>query len=210
MSAQTFAQRLQYSMRVRWPLAMRRIREWGLTPYVPGSMPLDAGRLLIQESDYVLGEMFNVAGAPRVAVEAGLETMAFELGSSYRLTFEAEKPSKNFTLPGDGFLELPGTNALLRIYKVSFREGNMIDVDVMVARREPKKQSSAPVLEAGVLIPIVVVVGAIAAALLAVYGYLSLKEVRKIVVSPSGFVIAAIALVVLFPTLKRLIVKRGG
>jgi hypothetical protein len=212
MAELTFAQRLQYTMRVRWPLAMKRIAAWGAT-YAPMSAApsgiYDAPRLFFHELDYLLGDGFNFCAASKTAVASGLEAMQLEVGQSYRLTFEAQTPKKNFTLPGDGFLDVPGFPFLMRVYKIAFRGGNLVDVDVAVVAKsaDPKASTGAegPPALAGPLIPISVIALVIAAALLTAFGALLLKEVKPILVGPSGFVIAAVAAILLIPKLRRAI-----
>lgn len=200
MSSMTFAQRLEYSMRVRWPAIAAKIRAWGMVPYVPGSIPLTFIQGLFQEADYVMGEAANVAFGRQVPIASGYESMVLKTGESYRFTFEADDPKKNFTFPGDGFVDLPGYPNKLRIYKIAFKGGRLVDVDARLMASEPTRSG---VLQAGILVPIVVIIGAIASALLSIYGYLSLKEVRKIVVSPSGFVIAGALTILFFPVIRK-------
>lgn len=211
MASLTFAQRLQYTMRVRWPLAMKRIAAWGHTyaaPSMPGTPGLyDMPHLFFHEVDYLLGDSLNFCASSKVAVASGIEAMHLEVGRSYRLTFEAATPKRNFTLPGDGFLTVPGFPFMMRVYKIAFRGGNLIDVDVAIVAKnaDPKASTGAdgaPAL-AGPIIPISVIALIIAAALLTAFGTLLLKEVKPILIGPSGFVIAAVAALILIPKLRR-------
>jgi hypothetical protein len=199
-------------MRVRWPLAMKRIAAWGQTytnpaPGTPGVYSLP--HLFFHEVDYLLGDTINFCAASNVAVASGLEAMHLEVGRSYRLTFEAATPKRNFTLPGDGFLEVPGFPFIMRVYKIAFRSGKLIDVDVAIVAksRDPKASTGAegPPALAGPLIPISVIALIVATALLTAFGTLLLKEVKPILIGPSGFLIAAIAALILIPKLRRAI-----
>jgi len=198
------------TMRVRWPLAMKRIAAWGQTysPPMPGAPGIyNLPKLFFHEIDYLLGDSVNFCASSKIAVAAGFEAMHLEVGRSYRLTFEAATPKRNFTLPGDGFLEVPGFPFMMRVYKIAFRGGNLIDVDVAVVAksRDPKASTGAegPPALAGPLIPISVIALIIAAALLTAFGTLLLKEVKPILVGPSGFLIAAVAALILIPKLRR-------
>jgi len=211
-----FAQRLEYSMRGRLPLVMKRIREWNLIPYIPGNAPLSALSAIMQEGDYVMGDAVNFAYQRHTAIASGLGSMELEPGKSYRLTFEADRPSHNFTLPGDGFIDLPGYHAKLRVYKIAFRAPNLVDIDIHVCRDVQTRSSSAigesviagPALV--VPIAIVIIVAAVAAALLSVFGYLTLREVKRIIVSPSGLLIGVAILVLLFPTIRGALSRRAA
>jgi hypothetical protein len=199
MSQMTIGQRLEYTLRTRIPMALKKLAEYAPSP--PGSAPFLDPKLILQEADYVLGESVNVAYQKTVAVASELEGRSLDVGKSYRFTFEAEQPQRNFTLPGDGFVEIPGYSARLRVYKIAFRGGNLVDVDGTIYREAPAKTQKTAAA-AVVAIPIVVIVAVIAAALLSVFGYLALREVREIVVSPAGFGLIAIAVVLLLPTIR--------
>lgn len=172
---------------------------------------MNALSAIMQEADYVMGDAVNVAYQRHTAIAAGAAAMNLEPGKSYRLVFEAANPKKNFTLPGDGFIDLPGYRAQIRVYKIAFRAPNLVDVDVMVCP-DPIPRTAATSVGSGggapekvVPIAIVVIVAAIAAALLSVFGYLTLREVKRIVVSPSGLLIGLALAVLMFPEIRKII-----
>ena len=204
--------RIENSIQTRFHLAIDKVREWHLWPYLPGAPPLYNGfGLIMQEADYIMGDVVNVAIKKNFIIAGNLEDVGIKVGHSYRLRFKADNPAKNFSLPGDGFIDLPGLPQRLRIYKIAFVAPDLVDVDVIAY--QPVDENPGPVESASFpLVPITIIVAAVAGVLLAVFGYLALQDVKEIIVSPSGLIIGVALLVLLFPAIRGSLgrVAKGG
>lgn len=159
---------------------------------------------VFNEADYVLGDKINFSIANKVKVSPDVKNIVLNDGSRYRFVFTCENIKKGITLPGNGIIHEAKSNKDLRIYKIAFTKPNIINVDFEVLPNSTKSQVKSS--EANLVAPVVLVVIAVAAAIAVViggiYGYLTLKEVHKILISPSGIILSIILLVMLFPALK--------
>ena len=197
--------RINYSVASRLPVAINTAKQWGV---------MTAAGQLINEGDFILGDRINPAlMSQAISIDEGVREIVLETGERYRLTFEVSKGARNVVLPGSGFITDETTGHTIRIYKLAYREGNLLDVDIEIMPPKEKTVNGRPAYGAIVTIPVIIVVGIVGAILLGitVYGYYTLREVRKIIVSPAGFILVAlIALLVIPPLMKQLPFRSGG
>lgn len=182
---QAFVQRAQFSFATRLPAIMRKVRGLG-----------EKGKQIINEGDFILGKVFNPVIGPSIEIPPSLESVMLEPGKRYELIFEAEGVQDYYIMPGTDILREPRSGLDIRVYKVvgypaKGRVIAHIEVLPQEEREEPKMLQAAPVL-----IGIIAVVAVIGVYIAGKQVNLALKEIRRIVISPT-LLFVGIGLVIL-------------
>lgn len=178
-------QRVQYSATVRIPDVMKRVKGVG-----------EKAKQAVNEGDFILGKVFNPVIGPSVEIPEKLESIMLEPGQRYELVFESEDPQPYYIMPGTDVIMEPRSGLNIRVYKVVGYpdEGRVIaHIEILPPeeQKEPKTLQAAPVL-----IGIIAVVALISVYIAGKDINLALKEIRRIVISPT-IMLVAVGIVIL-------------
>lgn len=182
---QALVNRVQFSVTTRLPAAMRKVRGIG-----------EKAKQAINEGDFILGKVFNPVIGPSIDIPPSLEAVLLEPGKRYELVFEAEEIQDYYIMPGSDIIREPRSGLDIRVYKIVGypAEGRVIaHIEILPPEEqlEPKTLQAAPVLIG--LVAVVVVIGVYIAGKQV---NLALREIRRIVISPT-ILLVGIGIVIL-------------